>query len=312
MNLPTLPVKSPATKKKLSLRIKENYQVYLMIAVPLILLLAFVVYPLLWNIRFSVYEYDGFTKSFNGLYNFKRVLTDPMWWKAVANTFIFTIFKTVIMFPIAIVLAVILNGDLRGRNFIRAAYFTPYIISMAIASMIFIIMFSGYNGIVNEILKSLGIIRENVEWLGSESTAMGVVVAVNIWKDLGYNILLVLAGLQSIPRELYESAAIDGANSFKKLWYVTLPQLGPVLQLIIMLSFVGSLHAFDSVNVLTAGGPNHATDVMMTYLFNYYFGTESTSPQQGYAAAVSVVASIIIAIFTLIYLKASKKMQDAE
>lgn len=296
--------------KKGRLKNPDTIQVWLMMAIPLILFAALVIYPILWNIRFSVYDYNGVRERFIGFENFQRVLTDPQWWRAVWNTFYMAFIKIIIAMPTAFVLAVVLNSNFKGRDFYRIVNFIPFVLSMSVMSMVFNVMFSGNAGVINEILMKLHIISAPVEWLGTEKTAMGTVIFVSVWKDVGYLLLLILAGLQSISRDLYESASIDGANKLQSIWYITLPQLFPILKIILMLEITGALKVFDLVNVLTAGGPNGSTDVMMTYLFNYYFGTDMSAAQQGYAAAVGLVASVIIGIVTVVYLRVSRKEVD--
>lgn len=292
------------TKRK---RNPDTLQIWLMMAVPLILFAVLVIYPIIWNIRFSVYDYNGVKQRFIGLENFIRVLTDPQWWRAVWNTFYMAFIKILIAMPLAFVIAVVLNDNFRGRDIYRIMNFIPFVLSMSVMSMIFNVMFSGNAGVINSILMKLHMISAPVEWLGTEKTAMGTVIFVSVWKDVGYLLLLMLAGLQSVPREIYESASIDGANKVQGVWYITLPQMFPILKIILMLEITGALKVFDLVNVLTAGGPNGSTEVMMTYLFNYYFGTDMSAAQQGYAAAVGLVASVIIGIVTALYLRMSNK-----
>lgn len=282
-------------------------QAYFMMIIPLILFIALTVYPLIWNMRFSLYDYNGVQERFIGLANFKRVLTDHAWWKAVWNTFYLSIIKIVIITPVGFIMGVMLNDKFKGRDFYRVINFVPFVLSMSVMSMAFKVMFSGNGGVINSALMKLGFISAPVEWLGTEKTAMGTVILVSVWKDLGYTILLILAGLQSIPNEIYESASVDGANKVQSVTYITLPQMMPTMKIILMLEIIGALKVFDLVNVLTDGGPNGSTDVMMTYLFNYYFGTDMSAAQQGYAAAVGIVASVIIGIVTLWYLKLSNK-----
>ena len=288
----------------------DTLQVWLMMAIPLALFAALVIYPILWNVRFSVYDYNGVAQRFIGFDNFVRVLTDPQWWRAVWNTFYMAFIKILIAMPLAFLIAVMLNDNFRGRDVYRIMNFIPFVLSMSVMSMIFNVMFSGNAGVINSMLMKLHIISAPVEWLGTEKTAMGTVIFVSLWKDIGYLLLLMLAGLQSVPREIYESASIDGANKVQGIWYITLPQMFPILKIILMLEITGALKVFDLVNVLTAGGPNGSTEVMMTYLFNYYFGTDMSAAQQGYAAAVGLVASVIIGLVTVVYLRVSKKEVD--
>ncbi|MEG1880250.1 MAG: sugar ABC transporter permease, partial [Oscillospiraceae bacterium] len=204
-------------KKTIKFFFREYTVPYLMLAPNFILFCVFVLYPLLWSLRFMFYDYDGITTAvFSGLDNFTRAFTrDPIWWRAVLNTIVFTGGKLIIEIPLAIVLAVILNGKIRGKNFLRAAFFLPNVTSAAVMGMVFMFMFSPYNGYINGVLTNMGLITENVNWLAEPALAMLSCILVSVWQNFGQNMLLALAGLQNVPAELYESASVDGANKFQ-------------------------------------------------------------------------------------------------
>ncbi len=284
----------------------DMLQAYIMMAIPILFFLVLVVRPIFWNFKYAFYDYDGVNQTFVGLANFKRVLLDMRWWKAVWNTFEMSFIKIGISVPLAFIFAVMLNGSFKGKDTFRILSFVPAVVSMSIMSIIFQMMFSADAGIINNMLIDFKIIDQPIEWFASETMSKIAIIFVWVWKDLGNIILLILAGLQGIDKSLYESSAVDGANKLQEIFYITIPQLAPIMVIIIMLQITGSLKVFDLINVLTGGGPNSSTDVMMTYMFNYYFGTNDFMPQQGYAAAVGIVASIIITIVTLCYMKFNK------
>lgn len=291
--------------------IKEYGSAYLMLAPNFILFLAFVLYPLLWALRYMFYDFDGVTDAkFIGIENFIRVFTrDTVWWGSVLNTFIFAFGKLIVEIPLAIVLAVLLNSKLRGTNFFRGVFFLPSVTSAAVMSLIFSFIFSPYNGIINQYLTSFGVINENINWFGSASIALIVCMLVSIWQHFGHNMLLVLAGLQNIPEEIYESAYMDGATKTQCFFKITLPMLAPMLQVICMLAIIGSLQTFDSIYVLTGGGPNHGSEVMAITIYNQFFSSE-VQGQYGYGATLGFLSSIIIGCLTLIYLYFSKKVKE--
>ncbi len=296
-------------------RIYEHRIAYLMLSPVIVGFFVFTLYPQVWVLSLSFFRYDGFRDpTWLGLQNFVRLFErDPLWWRSVWNTFYFTFGKLAMELPLALVLAVILNRELAGRNFFRGLFFLPHVTSTAIMALIFFFIYSPYQGILNGILQTFGIIREPIEWLGTGGNAMFSTMLVSVWQNFGINMVLFLAGLQAIPDDLFESAEIDGANAAQRFWYITIPALGRMLQVIVMLAIIGSLKSFDLFRVLTRGGPGTDTTVMMLYIFNYFFdrgalGSGATIPQYGYASALGVIASIIIAMITGVYLWWSRRL----
>lgn len=278
--------------------------------------LMFVVYPILWVIRWAWFQYDGYTDPvFVGLDNFVRAFTrDPMYWSSLWNTFLIAMLKVVIEIPLAVVLAALLNGKIRGSAVFRVSYFLPSMLSVAVVGLIFSIMFSAYNGIINAILRSLGLISRNINFLGVKNNAIFVIILVSLWTTFGLNMIYFIMGLQNISNTLYESASIDGANGIQQFFYITVPLLSPVLQMVIMLSVLGTMRMTDLILVLTNGAPGGTTEVVMTYIFKYFFqyGDSQTQAQYGYASAMAVITAIFLGILTFIYLYMSKKMKEIE
>ena len=285
-------------------------QMFLMLLPMLILFVLFCVYPLIDSIYLSFTKYNGFTKpAWIGLENYVRLIKDQSWWKAVLNTFQFTLMAYVIQIPLSLLLAVIVNGKIKGKNFFRTIIFLPNITSTAIIGIIFFFMFSSYNGIINGLLLNLGLIQKPVEWLGNVTSAKWVIILLNTWGQVGYLMVLFLAAIQKVPGELYESAKLDGASKWQQFSRITLPMLGQMFQVISMMCILNGFQLFDSVKVLTGGGPGNQTSVMALYIYNYFF--TSTGAQQGYASAVSVCATFITALAgALYYLVTSKKFKE--
>ncbi|MGU3472595.1 carbohydrate ABC transporter permease [Paenibacillus sp. D51F] len=275
------------------------------------MLAVFAIYPLGWAFKYMFYDYDGFTPArYIGLENFVRLFTrDTQYWDSVVNTLIFTVGKLVVTLPLALLLAFILNHRIIGRNMFRAVIFMPTIISTAVISLVFYLMFNSYNGIVNNMLLQLGIIQSPIEWLGVKYS-MVTVIMVAIWGAVGNYMVLFLAGLQGIPNDLYESASIDGANKRQQFVHITIPLLGPVMQIIVMLAIVNTLKSYESIMVLTAGGPAGKTEVMYLYLFRLFFPVsegEAVVQQYGYGAAAGFVSAVIVGIITGLYLYGSRQ-----
>lgn len=271
-------------------------------AIPaLIPFLLFSVLPLLWIFGISFTEYNGIGRPrFIGLENYARVVGDGDWWRVVGQTFLFATGKLVIEIPLALVLAVILNRRFRGSVFFRTVFFLPNVTSVAVMSVVFFFLFRPFNGVFNGMLIGLGILDRPVDFLGNPATALPAVIFVGIWATFGLYMMLFLAGLQAIPEEVMEAAELDGASGWRKLVHMTIPLLGGTFRVVVMLALVFTLRSFDLVKVLTDGGPFGRTDVMFTYIFDYFFTTEFSS-QFGYGSALGVVAALIITVISLVY-----------
>ncbi|MGN0372244.1 MAG: carbohydrate ABC transporter permease [Enterocloster sp.] len=292
----------------------ESAVIFLMVIPSVILLILFVLYPLAWVFRYVFYDYDGLhTAKFVGLANFVRLFTrDPDYWKSVWNTFVYAVGKLIITIPLSFVLAVLLNSKLKLQSVFRAVIFMPTIISTAVMSLVFYFMFNSYNGIVNQMLMRFSVIETPIDWFGRDM-AMVTAIIVAAWGAVGNYMIYFLAGLQTVPDEMYEVAKLDGANYFQTMFYVVLPLLGPVLQTVLMLAIITALKGFESIMVLTAGGPAGATDVMYLYVYRTFFPTQGNDvfvPQYGYGSAVAVITAIITGFITILYLKASAKMNQ--
>ncbi|RXZ81051.1 sugar ABC transporter permease [Paenibacillaceae bacterium] len=276
-----------------------------------ILTLVLGIYPLIWVLRYMFYDYAGYGQElFVGLDNFRRLFRDDLFWKSVSNTMVFAGGKLVLTIPLSLLLAVILNASFRGRNLLRALYFMPTVVSTAVISVVFYILFNAYNGMVNQQLLKFGLIGEAINWFGPQY-AMLTVVLVAVWGAVGNYMLLFLAGLQGIPRDLYESAAIDGASAVQRFWRITVPMLGPVMQVIIMLAIIASLKGYESIMVMTEGGPVGKTEVMYLYLYKLLFPVSTGSPveqQIGYGSAVGFATAVIVGAITALYYYLSRKM----
>lgn len=300
-------------KKK---KYKKYAQFYAMLAPNLILFLVMSVYPVVWALKYMFYEYDGISPAkFIGMDNFIRLFTRDMnFWATVKNTLVYAGGKIILVLPLAFVIALILNEEKKGKGIFQAIIFSPTIMSSAVMSLVFFLLFNAYNGDVNRLLQSFHLIKQPINWLGRE-LAMLTVIIVAVWGGLGNYMVYFLAGLQQVPKELYESGEIDGTNRFQRMIYITLPMLGPVLKIIIMLSILAAFQDMQSIMVLSGGGPFEATDVMFLYIYQLYFPVSgesamASSSQFGYGAAASCVAALIVGIATLGYLLIARKLDD--
>ena len=277
---------------------------YLMCAPTIVLFLVFMVFPIFFVLYTSLLDWDGinsvFKAKWTGLENYRRLLHDATWWTAVKNTVLYAIFKLIFELPLALLIALVLNTNLKGRAFFRTAGFLPVITSIAVVSLAFMFFFSPLGGGFNVLMMKLGLIDEPVAWLGERKYAFWTVTGVAVWHDLGINMVFFLAALQTVPRDLYEAAKIDGADAWNQFRSITIPSIRPITTVIIMLSLAGSLKVFDYFAVMTGGGPGFSTTTMVLYMFRYtsfggggLAGTQ-TIPQVGYGSAVAVGLGLII------------------
>lgn len=290
---------------------KATIQSYLMIAGTTLGLIIFVVIPLIWILRWCLFSYKGYgAVRFVWLDNFIRVFErSPKFWLSVKNTFVFAFGKLLIEIPLALVLAFILTRKLRGRNFFRSVFFMPSMLSVAVIGVIFTYLFNHQQGVINAVIKFFG--GSAVMWFSNENTAMIMLMLASIWENFGINMLFFMTGLQSISPEIYEAAAIDGASNSRQFLNITIPMLGPVLQMVLMNAILGSLKVTELVLTLTDGRPSGKTEVMMTYVYKQFFGYSGSSAMDwGYGSALTVVTAAILAIVTVAYLRMTKRSSD--
>jgi ABC-type sugar transport system permease subunit len=253
--------------------------------------------------------------NFIGLDNFARALSrDKQLIEATLNTFKYAFFKIIITIPLAFMLAVLLNSKLPGRNVFRSVLFTPTIVAISAMSMVFYLIFNVYNGVINNLLLSLGIVDRGINWFDSKH-AMTTVIMIAVWGGVGNYMLYILAGLQSLPTDVYESAEIDGATKWKQFLYITVPMMMPIMQMVLMLAIIQAFKDYENILVMTAGGPNGSTTVLYLYVYKLMFpvvgGDSATSTlQYGYGSTVALLTAVLIGIITFIYMKWSKRVSE--
>jgi raffinose/stachyose/melibiose transport system permease protein len=283
----------------------ENAAAYTMLLPALVPYVAFALLPIGWLIYYSFHRWNGITDPrYIGLDNYRRVARDSEWWQSVVTTLQFTGGR-LIEIPVALALAYVFFRGIRGGMLLRTAYFLPYVLSPAIIGIIFGYLFRDVGGPFNQLL---GIVGLHVDFLGDATNALLSLISVGVWAHLGINMLLFFAGMLTIPRELTESAAVDGAGEPKIFRYVVMPLLMPVARVVVLISIIGILRSFDLVKTLTDGGPAGATDVMFTYIFRFFFEPQAV-PQMGYAAALGVTASVIVGVVSVAYLRLVRRQQ---
>lgn len=256
----------------------------------------FIIFPVLYATWLSLHKWDGFSvdRTFVGLGNYAALLKDPEFWNAARVTGLYTIGVTVVGVAAGLLVALGLNRRLFGRTAYRALYFTPVITAMVAAGVVWNLLFDPVSGMVNIGLRTVGLHGPN--WLGDPGWALPAVMIVGIWKRLGFNMVIYLAGLQAIPATLQEAAAVDGAGPWQRFWAITWPLLTPTTVLLAIMSVIDAFQTFDHIFVMTSGGPLGATEVLPMYLYSQGFRLFHL----GYAAAVGWVIFVVIFLATLL------------
>lgn len=264
--------------------------------------LLFTLWPVVASFLLSFTKWDLLQPiEFVGLQNYVELFGDETFIKVFWNTLYFTAASVPLGIALSLLLAIALNQGLRGIKFYRAAYFLPVISSMVAVAVIWQWIYNPEYGLLNFLLSLVGI--SGPSWLTSTTWAMPAVILTSIWKGLGFNMLIFLAGLQAIPEHYYEAADIDGATWFRKFWHITVPLLAPTTFFVTVMAIIGSFQVFDSVYLMTQGGPARSTSVMVHYIYENAFQFF----RMGYASAMSYVLFFVIAVITLIQFWRQKK-----
>lgn len=273
---------------------------YLFILPSMVILAIFVFWPIIQSFILSTqrWQFGAGEVRWVGLANFERMFADPRMWGALRNTLNYSLVVVPVGLIISLLLALGLNEKIPGRSILRAAYFLPVIASFAIVAIVWRFLLNPDIGELAYWFKQLGVPTR--DWLRDARYAMTAVMMVAIWKNVGFNMVLLLAGLQGISETYYEAAKVDGANRLQRFWYVTMPMLRPTWIFVLVTSIIGSFQVFDQAWVMTPrGGPLFSTETMVTYI--YYQGIELLDIS--YAAAIGVLLFIIVLILTLIQLR---------
>ncbi|NEI73607.1 ABC transporter permease subunit [Rhizobium lusitanum] len=266
---------------------------------------AFTLYPAVASFVLSFTNWNLNTApKWAGLSNYERLLNDATAIKVFWNTVYFTVVTVPVLLVIPLLLAIALNQNLRGLRFFRVAYFLPVISSMVAMSMVWQWMYNADFGLINWFLSLLGI--QGPKWITNENWAMPAVMITSVWKNIGFNMMLFLAGLQGISTSYYEAAELDGANSVQKLWYITLPSLRPTTLFVTVITIINSFQVFDQVMVMTGGGPNRASSVLVHYIYQNGFQFY----KMGYASALGWALTLLVLVLTLIQFRLNKSQGD--
>ena len=255
----------------------------------------FIIYPFLNGIKISFTNWNGFSQTYKyvGIDQYKRMLTDPDTWLIVKNTLLYGLGSTIFQNVIGLLYAILLHQSIRGKSFARTIIFLPVIISPLIMGYIWYFFFSYQGGALNDVLLALGMNEINA--LGNPQINTWIIVFVNTYQFVGIAMIIYLAGLQSISKDFYEAAQLDGASSFNQFKNITLPLLIPSITINMVLNIIGGLKLFDVILALTGGGPGNASQSMSTFMYDLYFAKQDA----GYAATQGILMTAIILVLSL-------------
>ena len=300
---------APVTGRPLPIRRfldREGVFSWLMLAPGVLFLAAFVAYPFFYGIYLSLSERRvAQPGTFVGLANFVTMTHDAVFWQVTRNTFVYTVVATLLKMVGGLAMALVINQQFRGRNVARAFLLLPFIVPTVLSTIAWQWILDPAFSVVNWVLKAADIADPGPSWLGNPHLAMLSLIIVNVWRGLPFYAITLLAGLQTIPPDLYEAATIDGAGRWGRFRYVTLPLLMPIIFIVTMFSVIFTFADFQLIYVLTRGGPANATHVFATYAFDIAMGAGQFG--QGAAIALSMVPPLALIILAMaIYMRAPK------
>jgi ABC-type sugar transport system permease subunit len=276
---------------------------YLFISPAFLLFLIFIAGPLMGAIALSLFQWDLLTPAqFSGLGNYKLLFSDPVVGQAILNTFVFTFWSIVLHIGLGLLLALAVNRAMPAplKYFLRTVYFFPLLMSWASVALMWKFALDPSFGFINYYLGLLHIATPN--WLISPQWALPTIIFVDLWRTLGFTFIILLAGLQGVPAYLYEAARIDGADTLRRFWNITVPMLSPTLFFTTIITFIGAFQIFDPMYIMTQGGPGNATLSVVLHIYQTGF----RSFQMGYAATISLIVFLVIMAVTLIQLRLSR------
>lgn len=259
----------------------------------------FFIFPFFYSVFISFNDWNLMTRetSFVGWANYAQLLADPIFTRVLGNTFLYVMIQTPLSIGMGLLFALLIDASGKMRPIYRVVFFIPVVISVSAASLSFLTMFNSLHGPVNTFLSDMGIDGPN--WLNETMGAMALIVIIGVWQSFGYNVILFMSGLKQIDRQLYEAASIDGAGTMKKIAIITIPLLSPVTLFVFVMTTLFSFQVFATVQILTNGGPNNATNVWVYYVWREAFRFFDT----GIASAAATLLFLFMLIVTTIFIQ---------
>lgn len=282
----------------------------IMIMPAVILFTVFFLAPIFISVYYSFTDFSGIgAAKFIGFKNYQVLLKDKFFFVALKNTFIILIGITITILPLSFIVALLLEKPFRGSGVVQSMIFAPNVIAPILVGLIWLFILDPKMGMINAILRSIGLSDYQQQWIGGKTLTPYSVAFVYLWQVLGFYTTINMAGLRSIPADIYEAAEIDGANYFQRIRKITIPMMKNTLVINTILIITGGFKIFETVKQLTNGGPNHMSDVLVTYMYDTTF----TSSRYGYGMAVATVSFVLCLIFSIIYLvNVGKSLEQKE
>lgn len=281
-------------KSTFKLKRKQALAAYVFIAPAYVLFTVFLFVPVVWALYLGFTNYDIFTRSdWVGLDNFAALMENKQFWQALRNTSLFAFEVIPLNIAISIGLALLVNRTIKGISLFRAAYYLPVVTSIIAVSMIWLWLYDPRNGLFNYFLEQVGLPAQT--WLKDPDLALHSLVLMRIWKGVGWNMVIFLAGLQAIPKPLYEAAAIEGANRWQRFWRITWPLLAPTTFFVFIMAIISTFQTFGEIYTMTQGGPVGSTTTVVYLIFTYGFDRF----EMGMASAIALVLFVIILALSL-------------
>lgn len=298
-------------RRKKHKRLTNEQVGYLYVLPAVIFIVVFVLYPIGYNILISLQKYDISTfqngaKEFIGLANYQSIFKDELFLKAVANTFIYTIICIIFQLGIGFLLALFFHKKFPGANFTSGLTLIAWVMPMLVIGIIWKWLWAGESGVINYILTNLHLLKNPIQWLSDVKYALAAVTITNIWVGIPFNMLLILTGMTTISEDVYEAATIDGATKVQSLKYITLPLLKPTVISAITIGFIYTFKAYDLIVGMTQGGPNHATEMISTLIYQENFTTFNF----GRGSAMANVYFLIILFVAIFYSRLVMREED--
>ncbi len=266
----------------------------------LLLYTVFIIMPVFVTIYYSFMKFTGVGRpAFIGIRNYINLFRDPFFFTALKNTCIILLMSAMILLPLSFLLALLLEKPFRGNGLCKAMVFSPYVIAPILVGVLWVFILDPSMGLINAFLKAVGLERFAMEWIGGKTLTPYSVAVVYMWQVLGFYTTVFIAGLRQIPGEIHEAGQIDGAGKLQSIVYIVLPMLRETITIVVVLIITGSFKIFETVQQLTNGGPNHLSDVLVTYMYHITF----TSNRYGYGMSIATVTFIFAGICSIIYLK---------
>ena len=291
-------VAGPAARRR-----RDTFAAYLFLSPTILLFLVFIAGPLVGALVLSLYDWDLFgTPKYVGLDNFSKIPDDPKARAAITNTFVFTFWSVVLHIGLGLMLALAVQRGMPAmlRYFLRTAYFFPLLVSWAAVSLIWAYILDPNFGFITYYLSKMGL--DAPAFLIDPAWAMPAVIAVDLWRTIGFTFIILLAGLQGIPEHLYEAASVDGAGALRRFWNITIPMLSPTLFFASVITFIGAFQIFEPMFIMTRGGPGNATRSIVMHVYETGFRRFD----MGYASALALIVFVVIMVVTLLQIGLSR------